>query len=136
MILPTVFSLKNTGRKFVPLTVPSSNVCHKPCEIFSDFTGFIKVPRFCIDWTTKMVIAMTYQFEEDQNQTLNIYALNESRIVSKQSKALKYVITSSCKLNCYKRWKFFQIWMVLADTSILTFKGFFLFHTKCSSIFT
>lgn len=39
---------------------------------------------------------MTYQFEEDQNQTLNIYALNESRIVSKQSKALKYVITS-CK---------------------------------------
>ena len=37
---------------------------------------------------------MTYQFEEDQNQTLNIYALNtESGIVSKQSKALKYVIT-------------------------------------------
>lgn len=37
---------------------------------------------------------MTYQFEEDQNQTLNIYALNtESRIVSKQSKALEYVIT-------------------------------------------
>ena len=35
---------------------------------------------------------MTYQFEEDQNQTLNIYALNtESRIVSKYSKALKYV---------------------------------------------
>lgn len=44
-----------------------------------------------------MIIAMTYQFEEDQNQTLNIYALNESRIVSKQSKALKYVITSFCK---------------------------------------
>ena len=33
MSLLTVFSLKNTGRKFVPLTVPSSNVCYKPCEI-------------------------------------------------------------------------------------------------------
>lgn len=40
MSLLTVFSLKNTGRKFVPLTVPSSNVCRKPCESFSDFTGF------------------------------------------------------------------------------------------------
>ena len=37
---------------------------------------------------------MTYQLEEDQNQTLNIYSLNtEWRIMSKQSKALKYVIT-------------------------------------------